>query len=314
MSDQTYTFTSESVSEGHPDKVCDYIADSILDACLEQDPHSHVACEVLCKDNHVILAGEITTNAKVDYEAIARRAVREIGYTDSTRSVQRGQREGEGAHLAAVGRDQRRRREGDRRPEGAGRRRPGHHVRLRHVGEPGADAAAPSAGAPAHQGAGRRSPQRIVQLAPPRRQIAGLGRLRGQHAAPRLEHPRLHPARRRNQPGQYPRLRREGAGAPGARASGTRRTPRSSSTRAAASLWAGRRPTAASPAGRSSSIRTAARAGTAAARSAARIRRRSIAAAPTTAGTSRAGSCRRASPSAPRCRCRTRSDAPSRCR
>jgi S-adenosylmethionine synthetase len=82
MSEQTYTFTSESVSEGHPDKVCDYIADSILDACLEQDPNSHVACEVLCKDNHVVLAGEITTNATFDYEDVARRAVREIGYTD----------------------------------------------------------------------------------------------------------------------------------------------------------------------------------------------------------------------------------------
>ena len=55
-SEQTYTFTSESVSEGHPDKVCDYIADSILDACLEQDPQSHVACEVLCKHNTVVLA------------------------------------------------------------------------------------------------------------------------------------------------------------------------------------------------------------------------------------------------------------------
>jgi len=84
MSEQTYTFTSESVSEGHPDKVCDYIADSILDACLAQDPHSHVACEVLCKDSHVVLAGEITTNANVDYEAIARQAIREIGYTDPT--------------------------------------------------------------------------------------------------------------------------------------------------------------------------------------------------------------------------------------
>jgi S-adenosylmethionine synthetase len=82
MSEQTYTFTSESVSEGHPDKVCDYIADSILDACLEQDQNSHVACEVLCKDNHVVLAGEITTNATFDYEQVARRAIREIGYTD----------------------------------------------------------------------------------------------------------------------------------------------------------------------------------------------------------------------------------------
>ena len=80
-SEQTYTFTSESVSEGHPDKVCDYIADSILDACLEQDPNSHVACEVLCKDNLVVLAGEITTRGTIDHEAVARRAIREIGYT-----------------------------------------------------------------------------------------------------------------------------------------------------------------------------------------------------------------------------------------
>jgi len=82
MSERTYTFTSESVSEGHPDKVCDFIADSILDACLEQDPQSHVACEVLCKDDQVVLAGEITTRAEIDYERIAREAIREIGYTD----------------------------------------------------------------------------------------------------------------------------------------------------------------------------------------------------------------------------------------
>jgi S-adenosylmethionine synthetase len=79
----SYVFTSESVSEGHPDKVCDYIADSILDAHLEQDKMSRVACEVLCKDRHVILAGEITSNAHVDFEAVARRAITEIGYVDS---------------------------------------------------------------------------------------------------------------------------------------------------------------------------------------------------------------------------------------
>ena len=78
-----YTFTSESVSEGHPDKVCDYIADSILDTCVEQDRNSRVACEVLCKTDTVVIAGEITTNASLDYDAIVRRAVREIGYTDS---------------------------------------------------------------------------------------------------------------------------------------------------------------------------------------------------------------------------------------
>jgi S-adenosylmethionine synthetase len=78
-----FTFTSESVSEGHPDKVCDYISDSVLDACFEQDPKSRVACETLCKSDQVVLAGEITTNAKLDYEAIARQAVKDIGYTDT---------------------------------------------------------------------------------------------------------------------------------------------------------------------------------------------------------------------------------------
>jgi S-adenosylmethionine synthetase len=77
-----YTFTSESVSEGHPDKVCDYIADSILDAYLAGDRRSRVACEVLCKSNLVVLAGEITSDADVDREAVARRAIEEIGYTD----------------------------------------------------------------------------------------------------------------------------------------------------------------------------------------------------------------------------------------
>jgi S-adenosylmethionine synthetase len=77
-----FTFTSESVSEGHPDKVCDFISDSILDACFEQDPASRVACETLCKSDTVVIAGEITTNATLDYEKIVRDAVREIGYTD----------------------------------------------------------------------------------------------------------------------------------------------------------------------------------------------------------------------------------------
>ncbi|CAN5883269.1 methionine adenosyltransferase [soil metagenome] len=81
-SKRSYTFTSESVSEGHPDKVADYVADSILDAHIGQDPHARVACEVLVKDSTLILAGEITSQAKVDAEAIARWAVTEIGYTN----------------------------------------------------------------------------------------------------------------------------------------------------------------------------------------------------------------------------------------
>jgi len=78
----SYVFTSESVSEGHPDKVSDYIADSILDAHLALDPKSRVACEVLVKSGNVVLAGEITSAGRVDYEAVARQAIREIGYTD----------------------------------------------------------------------------------------------------------------------------------------------------------------------------------------------------------------------------------------
>ncbi|HEU4996489.1 MAG TPA: methionine adenosyltransferase [Gemmatimonadaceae bacterium] len=78
----SYVFTSESVSEGHPDKVCDYIADSILDAHLAKDPKSRVACEVLVKTGQVVLAGEITSRADVDFEKVARQAIKEIGYTD----------------------------------------------------------------------------------------------------------------------------------------------------------------------------------------------------------------------------------------
>jgi S-adenosylmethionine synthetase len=79
-----FTFTSESVSEGHPDKVCDFISDSVLDACLQQDSKSRVACETLVKSDTVVLAGEITTNAQLDYDAIVREAVKEIGYTDAS--------------------------------------------------------------------------------------------------------------------------------------------------------------------------------------------------------------------------------------
>lgn len=74
-------FTSESVTCGHPDKVCDQIADRILDSLLEQDPHSRVACEVTCATNSVHIFGEVTTTAEVDYADVARRVIKEIGYT-----------------------------------------------------------------------------------------------------------------------------------------------------------------------------------------------------------------------------------------
>jgi S-adenosylmethionine synthetase len=79
----SYLFTSESVGEGHPDKVCDAISDTILDAVLEQDPTSRVACESFCKTGFIVVGGEITTQARVDFAKLARQAVREIGYTSS---------------------------------------------------------------------------------------------------------------------------------------------------------------------------------------------------------------------------------------
>ncbi len=78
-----FHFTSESVSEGHPDKLADQISDAILDAILTQDPKARVAAETLCSNNLVVLAGEITTNAKVDFEKVARQTINNVGYTKS---------------------------------------------------------------------------------------------------------------------------------------------------------------------------------------------------------------------------------------
>src|SRR5205085_6634489 len=78
---KNYIFSSESVGEGHPDTVCDTISDAVLDACLAQDPRSRVACETYAKCNLVVVGGEITTSGRLDYTALARAAIREIGYT-----------------------------------------------------------------------------------------------------------------------------------------------------------------------------------------------------------------------------------------
>ena len=81
-----YLFTSESVTEGHPDKVCDQISDAILDAVLSKDPYGRVACEVTCNGNEVNIMGEITTKAVLDYSGIAREVIRGIGYDNSNES------------------------------------------------------------------------------------------------------------------------------------------------------------------------------------------------------------------------------------
>ncbi len=82
---EKYIFTSESVTEGHPDKICDAVSDAILDACMEQDPMSRVACETAMCTGFALVTGEITTKAKLDYQKIVRDTIREIGYDDSSK-------------------------------------------------------------------------------------------------------------------------------------------------------------------------------------------------------------------------------------
>ena len=87
MNSPSLLFTSESVTEGHPDKICDQVSDAILDACLEQDPLSRVACETTTKTGYVMLLGEITTRAHVNFDDLVRQAVLDIGYDDSAKGL-----------------------------------------------------------------------------------------------------------------------------------------------------------------------------------------------------------------------------------
>ena len=82
MAKNKILFTSESVSEGHPDKVCDQISDAILDECLKQDKYSRVACETLVSEQYCVISGEITTDANIDYKAVAQKVIKDIGYTN----------------------------------------------------------------------------------------------------------------------------------------------------------------------------------------------------------------------------------------
>ena len=83
MKSASYLFTSESVTEGHPDKICDQVSDAVLDACLEQDPQSRVACEAATKTGFVLVLGEITTQAKINFDQLVRKTVEEIGYDNT---------------------------------------------------------------------------------------------------------------------------------------------------------------------------------------------------------------------------------------
>ena len=162
LPDNEYLFTSESVTEGHPDKIADQISDGVLDAVLKDDPYGRVACETLVNTGLIVVSGEISTDTYVDIQEIARETVRKIGYTDA----ELGFSADSCAVLNAIdkqspdiaqGVDQAYEKRTDRDRRGrAGRRRrrrPGHDVRLREQRDAVADAAADLARPPARQAA-----------------------------------------------------------------------------------------------------------------------------------------------------------------
>src|SRR6185295_5289126 len=126
MAGKDFLFTSESVSEGHPDKLCDQVSDAILDAHLAGDANSRVACESLAKTGMVVVAGEITSKVKVPYVDIVREVVRDIGYTDSSMGFDGNTC----AILTAIARYFPGCYRGRRLTQRAGRRRSRHDVRL----------------------------------------------------------------------------------------------------------------------------------------------------------------------------------------
>src|SRR3990170_951456 len=127
MSSPSLYMTSESVTEGHPDKLCDQIADAILDEILAHDPTAHVACEVTTTTGLVVILGEISTRHHVNYTGIARQVIRDVGYTKPEYGF--GADSGGGGHRR-------------------GRRRPGDHDGLRLHGDAGPDALADQSGPP----------------------------------------------------------------------------------------------------------------------------------------------------------------------
>ena len=201
--DGRHLFTSESVTEGHPDKIADQISDSVLDAILAQDAKSRVACETLVTTGLVVMAGEITTNAIVDFQEVARAAIRDVGYTRAKYGFDADTCARALVAAQAVARHQHGRRH--RR-----RRRPGPHVRLCLQRDRRADAAADHARAQARARALVRAPRRRARLPPPGRQVAGDGGVRRPQADPRRCGRHLEPApRRRHQRSDARRLRRE---------------------------------------------------------------------------------------------------------
>ncbi len=205
LPDNEYLFTSESVTEGHPDKIADQISDGVLDAVLKDDPYGRVACETLVNTGLIVVSGEISTDTYVDIQEIARETVRKIGYTDAelgfsadscavlnaidkqSPDIAQGV---DASHETRTDSDRRRRARRRRR------RRPGHDVRLREQRDAVVDAAADLARPPARKAARRGAPRRLARLPAPGRQDPGLRPLRRRQAGGDREAADLHPARR----------------------------------------------------------------------------------------------------------------------
>ena len=177
-----FLFTSESVSEGHPDKVADQISDAVLDAILEHDPTGRVAAETLVSTGLVVMAGEITTSANVDYARVARETIRRIGYNDPAAALRRRRLRRHGVLRPPVARHRAGRRPRVRRLPEPGRRRPGPDVRLRVRRDADADAVPDLLRASAGAAAERSAPRRPAAVAAARREIAGDGPLRRRQA------------------------------------------------------------------------------------------------------------------------------------
>ena len=181
----SFLFTSESVSEGHPDKVADQISDAVLDAILAQDKYARVAAETLCNTGLVVMAGEITTKAVVDFQPIARKTIKNIGYDNSDYGIDYNGC----AVLVAYDKQSPGHRAGRGRRQGpeprTGRRRPGPDVRLRLQRDRRSDAAAHLPGAPPGREAGAAAQERQAQVAAPGREEPGHGAVRRRQARPR---------------------------------------------------------------------------------------------------------------------------------
>ena len=206
LPDNEYLFTSESVTEGHPDKIADQISDGVLDAVLREDPGGRVACETLVNTGLVVVSGEITTETYVDIQDIARETIRGIGYTDADLGLQRRLVRGHQRDRQAVARHRagrRRRLRAAPRPGRRGcarrrrRRRPGDDVRLRHARDRRAHAAADLARAPPRPAAGRGAQGGGAALPAAGRQDPGDGPLPRRRPGGDREGPDLHPASRR---------------------------------------------------------------------------------------------------------------------